>query len=85
VVAFKTAVHAETVMRSPHKEVIETVLSTFIGRSLALVSVLEQQWELASRSTDQSLNESTESVEHEPWVKKVIELIGADRVTIVDE
>ena len=85
VVAFKTAVHAETVMRSPHKEVIETVLSTFIGRSLALVSVLEQQWELASRSGDQSLNESTESVEHEPWVKKVIELIGADRVTIVDE
>ncbi|MHB1684814.1 MAG: DNA polymerase III subunit gamma/tau [Bacilli bacterium] len=85
VVAFKTVVHAETVMRSPHKEVIETVLSTFIGRSLALVSVLEQQWELASRSGDQSLNESTESVEHEPWVKKVIELIGADRVTIVDE
>lgn len=85
VVAFKTAVHAETVMRSPHREVIETVLSTFIGRSLALVSVLEQQWELAGRSADQSPNESTDSVEHEPWVKKVIELIGADRVTIVDE
>ncbi len=85
VVAFKTAVHAETVMRSPHKEVIETVLSAFASRPLTLVSVLEQQWELVQRSADPWQSELTADAQQEPWVKKVIELIGEDRVTIVDE
>ncbi len=85
VVAFKATVHAETVMRSPHKEVIETVLSVYAARSLALVSVLEQQWELVQRPLDPLESESPEGAKHEPWIKKVIELIGEDRVTIVDE
>ncbi|MHB1629475.1 MAG: DNA polymerase III subunit gamma/tau [Bacilli bacterium] len=85
VVAFKTTVHAETVMRSPHKEVIESVLSAFASRPLTLISVLEQQWELVQRSADPGPSETTGETHHEPWVKKVIELIGEDRVTIVDE
>ncbi|PWI57537.1 DNA polymerase III subunit gamma/tau [Sulfoacidibacillus thermotolerans] len=84
VVAFKSSLHAETVMRSPHREFIEEVLQRLFQCTLSIATILEDKW--GQLQQEHPLDtEPIQSKGREPWVEKVIELLGEDRVQIVIE
>ncbi len=81
-VAFKTAIHAQTVMRSPHREIIDEVLSHLRGTETRLYAILETDWD--NQQLSDATKEETKDLQREPWVEKVVEWFGANRVTIDD-
>jgi len=84
-VAFKSALHGETVMKSPHAELIAEVVSARADQSLRLRAITEEEW-LVLESALTSKAETSATIEaHEPWVEKVIEWFGEERVTILAE
>lgn len=83
VVVFKSQLHADMVMRPPHKEIIDGLLASHAKRDdLRLSAVLQSDW--AARASTHHAGEKS-SPEPEAWVRKVIEWFGEDRVTISDE
>lgn len=86
VVAFKSALHAETVMKSPHKELIEEATSARLRAEVKLRAVMEDAWEAMQVAPVQAADdEATSSAAREPWVEKVIEWFGEEHVTVLDE
>ena len=83
VIAFPGKLHANTVMTEPHKTVIERGLSDRFGAPLRVRSVLADEWEAQAGATDTAV--STIAREREPWVEKVVEWFGEDRVDICDD
>ena len=83
ITVFSSKLHAETVMNSPHREIIDDVLKAMYPVPIRLRAVHAQDWEA-------SLTSSTEGTERtsstrEPWVEQVITMFGEDRIELVDE
>ena len=83
VIAFPGKLHANTVMAEPHKTVIERGLSDRFGAALRMRSVLVGEWEAQKSEAEAPL--PTIGKEREPWVEKVVEWFGEERVGIYDD
>ncbi len=82
ITVFQGQVHAETVMRSPHKDIIEGVLRSLFRAPIKLRAVRIDEWDaFKSSSVDVVKSDSP----HEPWVEQVLEWFGEDRVELQDE
>lgn len=85
VIAFKSSLHAETVIKSPHRELIEEVLQQRLQRPVVIATILEDEWERVKNHMINGGSDQNVGKVSEPWVGKVIELLGEDRVRVIDE
>ncbi len=84
IIAFKSSLHAETVLKNPHRELIEEVLQKQVQHPFAISTLLEEEWERLKSQVETGDLEHPIVKVREPWVDKVIELLGEDRVHLVD-
>lgn len=84
-VVFKGALHAETVMKSPHAELIAELLAARFGMPLRLQAVTEEAWSARQALIAAGEQQAAAVQEREPWVEKVVEWFGEERVTIQED
>lgn len=83
ITVFQSKLHAETVMNAPHREIIDNVLKAMYQVPIRLRAVHVQDWESYLNAAADSSERATS--EREPWVERVINMFGEDRIEMVDE
>jgi len=94
--AFKSAMHRETTEKSANRELIEQTIAEVLGRPLAIMTVMKNEWTelMASQAGGQTAGAAPEVLELTPedhgkqeqdWIKEAIELFGEDLVTIKED
>lgn len=84
-VVFKGSLHAETVMKSPHAELVAQVLEARFGVPMRLQALTEEAWSAVQASVLAGEEQAATGEQREPWVEKVVEWFGEDRVTILED
>jgi DNA polymerase-3 subunit gamma/tau len=93
VVAFKSPIHCETVMKPIHREIIEPVFTQLMnGRPHKLFAVMENDWERfqaylrtsGATGSEPAMAEETWEPERDELVEKAQNLFGAEHVEVVD-
>ncbi|MCQ4088930.1 DNA polymerase III subunit gamma/tau [Saccharibacillus sp. JS10] len=87
-VAFKNDIHRETIEKPANRQVVEQVLSDFLGGQWSLLTIMQKDWTESAESaaSPQSevleLQQEEEAGSKEPWVDEALNLFGEDLVVI---
>ncbi|NGZ78218.1 DNA polymerase III subunit gamma/tau [Saccharibacillus alkalitolerans] len=88
-VAFKNDIHRETIEKPANRQVVEQVLSEFLGGQWHLTTIMQKDWNESAESASSPKSEVLE-LEHEeeeggskePWVDEALNLFGENLVVI---
>ena len=87
-VAFKNDIHRETIEKQANRQVVEHVLSDFLGGQWQLLTIMQKDWIESTESAASPKSEVLE-LEHEeegdskePWVDEALNLFGENLVVI---
>ncbi|MDO3413136.1 DNA polymerase III subunit gamma/tau [Saccharibacillus sp. CPCC 101409] len=87
-VAFKNDIHRETIEKQANRQVVEQVLSEYLGGERRLVTIMQKDWTDSAESAGAPKTEVLE-LEHEeengskePWVDEALNLFGESLVVI---
>ncbi|TCS95438.1 DNA polymerase III subunit gamma/tau [Hazenella coriacea] len=87
-VAFKSKIHRETTEKEAHKSLIEQVMGKFLGRPMALYTLMHSDWGQVEtkKAPDQMPSTESEPIkkDSEEIVRKAIELFGENLVEVSD-
>lgn len=93
-VAFKNDIHRETTEKQVNKQLIEQVLSKYVGKPMRLVTMMLKDWTEANQGKSSTQQESPVlEMSHDdddlpksekPWVDDAIEMFGEDLVVFKD-
>lgn len=87
-VAFKNDIHRETIEKQANRQVVEQVLSDFLGGQWQLLTIMQKDWNESTESAGASksevleLEQEEEAGSKEPWVDEALNLFGENLVVI---
>ena len=88
IISFKSAIHRETTEKPQHREIIEEVLESSYGQHLAMLTLMENQWDemVSKRKQDQPEIESDaeQKPDADPFVDEALKLVGEELLQIKD-
>ncbi|SEC21823.1 DNA polymerase III subunit gamma/tau [Paenibacillus sp. GP183] len=92
-VAFKNDMHRNTTEKPENKQLIEQVLTSVLGKSYRLVTIMRKEWDDAQSVAAEAPTEILElqpedesaGSPKEEWISEAIQLFGEDLVTIKED